>query len=343
MLSNLLLAAVLPLTSVAVLGDTEMVDSYFPGPYYDSVGRAKLERVVMESWPAPSALLTLWRGGDLSEEARVTVLLGAAAFHDPQLLVLYQEAIRSDSPRLRMAAAYGYRDLLADATPTMEGGVSANEARLLAAEMHALERTLRYRPLIEVWAEALLNSEGGGLPGYRGVILDRSPIIAIRAIERLIGPPDLDLLLTTYQLSSDRGHRLHLLRLIEGVTLSNFVLKPQGARVAWSPDALYDAALKRLDSAIVHWRRGDCRADFETVVKSSLARQGALGVNPLEPEACGVWLKVLERGRPEWSGLASRRLYACGGPWVEISMLDAESSSAQQNRRYLVNWYKGKR
>ncbi len=342
MLSNVLLAAVLPLAGVAALGDGEVV-SYFPGSYYDSVGRATLERVVMESWPSPSALLTLWRGDDLSEEERVTILLGGAAFHDPQLLVLYEEAIHSDSPRLRMAAAYGYRDLLADARPSVAGGVAVDAARLLASEMHALERTLRYRPLIDIWAETLLNAEGGGLPGYRGVILDRHPAVAIRAIERLMGPPDLDLLVTTYRLSSDRQHRLSLLKLIEGMTLSNFVVKPKGARAAWSPDAIYDRALQRLDSAIVHWRRHGCRVDFETVVASNLARMGAAGVRPLGPEACGVWLRVLEKGAPEWSGLASRRLYACGGPWVGISTLEAESPTAQQNRRYLVSWYRGGR
>ncbi len=342
MLSNVLLAAVLPLAGVAALGDGEVV-SYFPGPYYDSVGRATLERVVMESWPSPSSLLTLWRGDDLSEEERVTILLGGAAFHDPRLLALYEEAIRSDSPRLRMAAAYGYRDLVADATPAVAGGVSVDEARVLASEMRAVARTLRYRPLIEVWVEALLKSEGGGLPGYRGVILDRPPTVAVRAIERLMAPPDLDLLVTGYQLSSDREHRLYLLKLIEGITLSSFVVKPQGARVAWSPDAIYDRALQRLDSAIVHWRRRDCRADFETVVASNLARMGAEGARPLEPGACGVWLKVLEKGRPEWSGLAARRLYACGGPWVEISILEADSPTAQQNRRYLVSWYRHER
>lgn len=341
-MTHMLAALLLHMASSATLPGSADA-AYFPRPYYQDRARTSLQQTAMETWPGPSELVKLWREGELSEEERVTLLLGGAAFHDLQLLPLYEDAVRSDSGRLRMAGAYGYRDLLADLPPNVTGGVSAEDGHLLAHEMRAVARSLRHRPLIAMWLEVVLRSEGRTLPGYLGVSPERPPTVALEAVEELMQPEDLDLLVTAYELAGDREHRITLLQLIEGLTLSNFVIKPQGVRVGWSPETMYDDALRRLDAWIAQWHLRRCRIDFEEAVAANLAAMGARRVRPLDREACGVWLRVLKQGRPEWAGLAARRLYECGGPWVEMSVLQAGSPAEQRKRRDLLRWYRESR
>ena len=67
---------------------------------------------------------------------------------------------------------------------------------------------------------------------------------------------------------------------------------------------------------------------------------GVEAEDPFGSNACGLWLAILRRDVPRWWPLAARRLYACGGPWYELSSLNPESGHNMQLRRQLSAWYK---
>jgi hypothetical protein len=312
---------------------------WFPGPYFESRARIQLQRAAMERWPGPAQLLDMWRDEKLPEEKRLAILLGGAAFHDPQLLPLYREAIASDSQRLRQGAAYGYRDLLADLRPNVTAGVTDQESRLLGEEMDAVAETLQRHSLTALWLESALAREENSLPGWQGVAFDRPLRSCFEAVERLAGVDDLNLLVTAYRLSTSRDSRLTLMQLIEGLSLDRFIVMPTGSRGAWGPEA-YDNALQNLDAAIARWSHGGCAVvDGEEVLRTNLRKMGVDNVDPLGPEGCDIWLEVLQRGLPAWWMLASRRLYDCGGPWIELSTLNRDRAETQERRQRLLGWY----
>jgi hypothetical protein len=312
---------------------------YFPGSYFDSREKLELQRRAMDRWPGPSGLIELWSSDELDEEDRVALLLGAAAHHDPRLLRMYRAAVTSDSQRLRQAGAYGYHDLLADRLPDVSRGVDDAASETLSAEIRAVYWTLRRSSLVEMWLQALLANEGLGLPGYRGVVPERSPGRCLRAVDRLMASEDLQLLVTAYQISRELDHRIGLMRLIEGLSLSRLVVKPKGERQAWGPE-IYESALRDLDARIERWTNRRCRVSFRRVVSANLAALGAVGVDPLHPDSCYVWGQILLTGEPEWWAIAARRLYACGGRYSELSVLRASSPENRERRDSLVKWHR---
>jgi hypothetical protein len=312
---------------------------WFPGDYYQTRVRVGFQREVMESWPGPTRLLQMWNDGRLDEPDRVSLLLGAAAFHDPALLPAYREAVVSPSQRIRQAAVYGYRDLLADNLPDVRGGVSDDDAALLAEEIDWVARTLSRRTLIELWLQSLLAHEELGLPGWDGVTFKRQPGVCLRAVEQLVAVEDLDLLLATYDMTGDFSTRINLLKLVEAVTLSRFIVIPEEGKKGWGRQ-VFTTAMDALAGARRRWSRDGCTVDGEAVLNENLRSMGVSGVDPLTADGCGVWLGVLDRGFPRWWMLASRRLYACGGPWVEISALAPESDPGPELRNRLLEWYR---
>ncbi len=311
---------------------------YFPGSYFDTSARDDLHRTVMSRWPGPGGLRQLWESGELAEEGRVALLLGAASHHDPELLPIYFEALGSESERVRQAAAYGYHDLLGDLLPDVGSGIERDVAERLQGEIRAVRWTLGRRSLVEMWVHAALVSDGSGLPGFRGIFPKRPTAVCLSAVDRLMGPEDLELLAEAYQLSLSRDTRITILKLIEGLTLNVFIERPQGDRAAWG-DEIYVAALARLDGLIERWRSRRCAISYRRVVSNSMERLGARGVDPLRPDACAVWTAILVRGDARWWATAARRLYECGGPWVELSVLQAESAVNSRRRDWLVDWY----
>ncbi|MEJ2189696.1 MAG: hypothetical protein P8Y93_09850 [Acidobacteriota bacterium] len=331
-------AIILAAATSAALPAADQV-RWFPGPYFESRARIQLQRAAMERWPGPAQLLDMWRDEKLPEEKRLAILLGGAAFHDPQLLPLYREAIASDSQRLRQGAAYGYRDLLADLHPNVTAGVNAQESRLLGEEMDTMAETLQRHSLLALWLESALAREGASLPDWQGVVLDRPSRSCFEAVESLAVVDDLDLLVTTYRLSTSRDSRLTLMQLIEGLSLDRFIVMPSGSGGAWGAEA-YDNALKDLDRTLMQWSHGGCTIiDGESVLRANLRKLGVDNVDPLGPEGCDIWLEVLQRGLPAWWMLASRRLYACGGPWIELSTINRNRAETQERRPRLLGWY----
>jgi hypothetical protein len=311
---------------------------HFPGQYFDTRVRESLHRQVMDGWPGPAALLELWRDGGLDEESRVAVLVGGAAFHEPLLLPLYREALRSPSPRLRQAAAYGYRDLIGDRPVDVSGGIDDEAAEGLVRELDLIALTLRRRPLLEIWLQGALANEGRSFPGWIGITLQRPLVECMAAAEKLVGPHDLDLLIETLRLTEDLRTRIHLVKLIEAVTLSTFIVMPADDKQGWGRH-VYDTAFGAVENAVARWSAGGCRVDGEAVLRSRMKAMGAGEADPFAVDGCGLWLGVLEEGDPRWWMLAARRLYDCGGPWVELSALDPGTDRDRDLRKRLLKWY----
>ena len=321
----------------AVLHASEV--SHFPGSYFDSSGRPQLQARVLQSWPGPATLVEQWRSAALESPQRLAILLGAPVHHDPSLLPLYREAIQSETPRVRQAAAYGYHDLIGDRLPDVKSGVSGREAVRLAAEMDVLADTLRRHPLVAVWLHALLQAEGRGLPSFDGVTPQRSANDCLRAVDTLMSFDDLDLLVQAYQLSGRRPTRIALMRLIEGLTLSRFVPRSVGSTKAWGPE-VYDRGMIELDATIATWQRDGCTLDGNRVVAANLTAMGAVVEDPRGPGACAYWQNVLRAGDSGWWAVAARQLYACGGPWRELSVLQPESERMRERRLELLRWFR---
>jgi hypothetical protein len=311
---------------------------YFPGSYFDTRAKTTLQRRAMEKWPGPSELARRWRADELDRREKMAVLLGASVSHDVVLLPLYRDAIESDDDRLRMAAAYGYRELLGDSPPNVADGVSENAAEALATEMDLVARTLRERPLVELWLQAALAAEGRSMPGWRGVVFQRPTGVSFRAVERVLGFEDFRYLAAAYRIAEERSSRLALLRLLEAVTLQQFVHMPPGSRSGWGGRHLNDA-LEKADTFVEYWADVRCTFDPRLVLTGSLAELGIHGVQPLGSDAFDLWLHVLRRGRPQWRMMAARRLYELGGRWSDASVFLAESSAEVESWQDLVAWY----
>ena len=332
-----MIATVQLLLGSALLHASEV--RHFPGSYFDASGRPQLQARVMQTWPGPSAIVDMWRTGRLETPQSLAILLGAPVHHDPALLPVYREAIESPTPRIRQAAAYGYHDLIGDRLPDVSAGVSGREAARLAAEMDVLAETLRRQPLVAIWVQALLSSEGRRLPSFSGVAPQRSAPDCLKAIDTLLTFDDLDLLVEAYQLSGRRPTRIALMRLIEAVTLSRFMPGAASATRAWGPE-VYDQAMIDLDAAIAGWQRDGCALDASRVLAASFATMGVELADPLGPGACAYWQNVLRAGDPGWWATAARQLYVCGGPWRELSVLQPDSDLMSERRLELMRWYR---
>lgn len=310
----------------------------FPGGYFDTQVRENFQRHVMASWPGPTELMRLWRDGDLSRDERVALLLGGAVYHDPMMLPVYREALESESLRVRQAAIYGYRDLTGDRLPNVNVTIGEEALTAMAGEMRWVQHTLRRHSLLEMWLQSVLVQEGASLPGFMGVRLARSTNDCFRAAERLVDFGDLDLLVTAYELSHDTDSRIGFLKLIESVSVSRFLTIPRGPKRGWGKE-VFEAALRNLDLRVSRWRGRSCQLDGEMILLQNLRSVGAKNNDPLGPGAIRLWLAVLESENSRWWALAARRLYACGGPWVELSVLRPDSEQNRERRDQLIKWY----
>lgn len=313
--------------------------SYFPGSYFEARAKATLQRRAMEKWPGPSQIVGRWRSGDLKHREKIAILLGASASHDPILLPLYREAVTSANDRMRMAAAYGYRDLLGDALPDVKGGVELDDAELLAREMDLVVQTLRERPLVEFWLQGALMSEGGSMPGWRGLVLNRSQAICFRAVEKILEFNDVSYLTTAYRHAVQKRTKISLMRLLEAVALQTFFTKPHNSRAVWGSKDI-DEALKAADAFVDYWIDVRCTTDPDLILSSSMKTMGVSDVQPLAPSSYDVWLRVLKNGAVAWHMMAARQLYNLGGRWSELSSLQAEAQPQIEARDELIRWYR---
>ncbi len=307
---------------------------YFGTDYYESVARQGLQSRVLEQWPGPSGLLNLWRSGQLNRGKEIGLLLGGASFHDPVLLPAYREALVTGGPRLRQAAAFGYRDLIGDAVPNVRNGVSAETARALAGELDAVARTLRRATLVEMWLASALAADETPRPDWRGITFRRPVSDCLRAVERLAEPEDLPAIVQAFELSERPATRRTLMRLIEGLSTERFVVLPRGQGKGWG-GKIYTEAIERLDL----WLGAHCDFEAERILSETLARVGVRGLDPMGPEACDVWLEVLDHGPSTMWAVAADRLYRCGAPPVRLSLTRPDDDSNRERRSRITDWY----
>ena len=102
---------------------------------------------------------------------------------------------------------------------------------------------------------------------------------------------------------------------------------------------MYDDALAGFERTLGRWQKKRCVVEGEKIVRRNLAEMGAEGVDPLTPEGCAVWLGVVRGGSPIWLRLASQRLFACGGPWIEFPVQGANSAATKDLKLRLLAWY----
>jgi hypothetical protein len=171
------------------------------------------------------------------------------------------------------------------------------------------------------------------------VTFTRPTADCLRAAEKLVDIHDLDLLITAYELSENGLTRITLLQLIEGISLSRFLVYPTGEKAGWGMH-VFDDAHRGLKVQIEQWRRRGCVADGEGALRRNLLKQGVKVHDPLGHDAWWVWLAVLRQGPPQWWPLAARRLYACGGPWYELSILRSDTNENRARRDRLNSWYR---
>ena len=319
----------------AILFSPEM--RFFPGDFFDSTARWTVQQRAMDQWPGPFGLAEMWGDARMGVPHKTALLVGAAAHHDPGLLPLYREAIVSDQEEVRRAAAYGYRDLIGDQLPNLSRPIDDRSAAMLAAEMEAVESTARRSSLVALWLESALRTEGRTFGDFQGVVLERPASVCFRAVDRLMTPWDLSLLLEAYRASGDLNNRITLITLVEGLTLHEFVDPPQGDRAAWGP-RLYREGVRDFENWLDRWSRhsGCDGPEVEEILKMALRTRD----DPFAPDACHTWQRVLRDGEPEWWGLAAQQLYRCGGPWTEVSVLRASSPEMTGRRDALAGWYR---
>jgi len=159
------------------------------------------------------------------------------------------------------------------------------------------------------------------------------------AVERLMTPDDIELLINAYRASGDWDTRLTLLRFIEALTLNKFIDMPEGQNAGWGKE-IYLSAFARLDAWLGDWIDRRCEISSWRMLRESFRRLGARRVNPSSPAACALWQVVLSDTYPGWWPIAARHLYECGGPWIELSVVQAESPANKKARDELLKWYR---
>ena len=113
--------------------------------------------------PGPQQLVARWTAGRLNAAEKVAVLLGGAAFHDPALLRIYDEASRDPDRRVLQAAVAGFFALIGD-DPPLPSTVSdtAAERERFGDLVRTFGWALRSKPLVGIWVDSF--AAGRGLP-----------------------------------------------------------------------------------------------------------------------------------------------------------------------------------
>lgn len=312
--------------------------THFPGRFFDTTAKMQLQRRAMEKWPGPSQMVAVWEKEEIRPHDRVAILLGCAASHDPVLLPLYREAVVARNPLVRMAAAYGYRDLIGDGLPNVAGGVDLEMGHVLAKEIDLVAMTLQTRSLVEFWLQAALMAEGSSLPGWSGVTLTRQSGTCFNALDKIVDFEDFGALAMAWRQTENRRLRFGLIPLLEAVTLQRFFVKPTDERAGWGTKQV-DEALEAADVFIAIWLDHRCTTDPGKILAVSLRPLGVSDVDPMSPEVWDLWIAVLERGTPPWRMMAARRLYQLGGRWSALSASRAESPAQVKLRDEIMGWY----
>jgi hypothetical protein len=232
--------------------------AYWPGSGVQQVGNM-LEAIADQagalmrtSGPGPQQLLARWKTGRLNAAERVSVLLAGGTFHNPVLLPIYPEAMRSTVLRERRAAAVGLAWLIGERPPDPTAIQDTPQVwSEMAAAADAVTRTAQRYSLVQMWVRSLLVAKGEPRPG--GLVLRRTAQQCLAAIREIAEPDDVNDLIALWPLL-DRQEQLSLLKTLEIITVQRFsevAVNPRAPTGPW----LDDIAIARVDD----WVRGACR------------------------------------------------------------------------------------
>ena len=316
------------------LGPVPRAVDYFPGDYYLRHGRTAVEWTALDRWPGPTGLLELWRSGTLDSRERIALLLGGGAFHDPQLLPAYEEGLLDPSPKIRMAAAFGLHVLLADGVPDLKSGVDPEAGRKLARIVRGLEEALRSQDLVQAWLQSLLWSEGTTFSNGAVLRFDRPREACASALDQLLQPEDLPLVVEAYRTARTTAVRSTLMRLMSGLGLERFLVRPKGLQKGWG-SAIYRQAMDRADA----YADRLCVVDVAALYRRRLLTLGARGIAPFDRSSGELWLRVLQKAPAEWWAVAARLVYRNGGPPFFPALSDPESPASKRARKGILDFY----
>jgi len=307
---------------------------HFPSDYFNQTEVSQLQGRVLNKWPGPSKLVEIWEKGDLTPYRRAVLLIGGAAYHNPQMLPIYRQAIFSKDLRVAQAAAWGYRNLIGDLPPTLTGSIPEELRRALASEIDAVMTTTRRGTLVQMWLASALAAEGKVLPGWKGVVFRRPSSQCLQAAARLIEAEDLPDVILAYETTEDTSTKVSLTTLLESLTLQRFIIKPKGPHAGWG-SKIYDEAFERVDLFL----ENNCRQGGNNLVKIGLSQLGVRGLDPNAPAACDVWLHILDMPEANWWPLASHYVYRCGGPASLLIPGIRYQESNKSLRKWMLSWY----
>jgi hypothetical protein len=279
-----------------------------------------------EVGPGPQQLAARWEAGRLNAAERVAVLLAGAGYHDPALLPVYAEALRSPVVRERQAAAVGLHWLLGLPPPAPSVMVESSHGwDELAGLASRLAEACRTKTLLSIWVDSYLAAIGEPLQG--SLTLKMPPEVCLAAIRELAEPEDLGELLALWPLLASDQDRFGLLRTIEMVTLQRLVDAPLGPR-APSGESYLKAGVSMVDG----WVAGLCHSiDGEGYMRATLRRFGLLDNGKPSPR---TWLRILMFKYPSIWPIAIERLSDLGAPVVVVDRqrLSAPVDSAKMLR-----------
>lgn len=307
---------------------------YFPSSYFNEQAARDLQVRALDRWPGPTRLMELWRENSLKDQQKVALLLGASAFHDPQILPLYREALLGKSERLKMAAAWGYRALIGDLAPDLSGQIPDRLYEALAGEIEAVQKTTRRHTLVQLWLASALAAEGGNIPGWTGINFRRPASTCLGAVARLLKPEDLPDVITAFETAENMSSKISLTRMLEALTLQRFIFKPRGARAGWGPK-VYDDAFARVETFLATY----CGHGSKRLLRVGFAQLGVVGLDPNDRAGCDVWIHILKMPVESWWPIAADHIYSCGGP---PNTLRVDAGAADENksaRGWILKWY----
>jgi len=330
-MTGFLLAAAISI-SPAFLKAPEI--QHFPSQYFNTTPSKQLQNRVLALWPGPDTLAEIWSSDQLDAHQKTTLLLGAAVFHDPDLLEIYREALLSTDPDVSLAAAWGYRSLIGDRLPNLPKILSEKDREAMIIEIDGLMASLRHGPLVQMWLASALAAKQDHLPGWTGILMKRSAADSLRSVSRIIEPEDLPYVLSAYENISDMGVKISLVRMLEGLTLQRFLLRPTGPHEGWG-SKIYREAFDRVDLFIAI----NCGHGSKRMLSTGLAHLGLRGVAPGDPAACDAWMRILKMPQKTWWPIATRFIYRCGGPPSQLSFSRRSEEHNKLERKFILDWY----
>ena len=120
-------------------------------------------------------------------------------------------------------------------------------------------------------------------PAGGGWCSKRPKGLGLRAVERVLAFEDFHYLATAYRRAQGTDTRVSLIRLLEAITLREFLVMPSDSRAGWGSKHINEA-LEAADAYVDYWIDVRCTTDPNVILAASMNAMGVRGVQPLEPD-----------------------------------------------------------